>query len=53
MSSYYHRDLHKNLQRLTHTSKSVDECYKKMKIANITANMEEDSEIIIDRFLHS
>ena len=50
--SYYHRDLHNKLQRLTQGSKSVDEYHKEMEIALIRANVVEDSEATMARFLH-
>lgn len=53
MSSYYNRGLHKKLQILTQGSKSVDEYYKEMKVAKIIANLVEDNEATMARFLHS
>ncbi|KAI3469143.1 hypothetical protein Pfo_025806 [Paulownia fortunei] len=50
--SYYHRELYNKLQRLTQGSQSVDEYYKEMEIAMIRANVEEDREATMARFLH-
>ncbi|CAJ2661905.1 unnamed protein product [Trifolium pratense] len=50
--SYYHRDLHNKLQRLTQGTKSVDEYYKEMEVAKIRANLIEDNEATMARFLH-
>lgn len=50
--SYYHRELYNKLQRLTQGSKSVDDYYKEMEVAMIRANVEEDREATIARFLH-
>ncbi|CAJ2645713.1 unnamed protein product [Trifolium pratense] len=50
--SYYHRDLHNKLQRLTQGSKSVEEYFKEMEVAKIRANVEEDNEATMARFLH-
>ncbi|KAL2253005.1 UNVERIFIED_CONTAM: Transposon Tf2-12 polyprotein, partial [Sesamum indicum] len=50
--SYYRRELHNHLQRLTQGSKSVDEYYKEMEIAMIRTNIIEDNEATMARFLH-
>lgn len=50
--SYFHRELHNKLQRLTQGSKSVDEYHKEMEIAMIRANVEEEREATMARFLH-
>jgi hypothetical protein len=50
--SYYHRDLHNKVQRLTQGSKSVEEYFKEMEVAKIRANVEEDNEATMARFLH-
>lgn len=52
MPSYYHRDFHKQLQRLTQGSKSVDEYYKEMEVVKVRANMEKDSEATMASFLN-
>lgn len=49
--SYYHRDLHNKLQRLTQGSKSVDDYYKEMEVCLIRANISEDREASMARFL--
>ena len=50
--SHYHRDLHNKLQRLTQGSRSVEDYYKEMQVAMIRANIEEDPEATMARFLH-
>jgi len=50
--SYYHRDLHNKLQRLTQGFKSVEEYFKEMEIAKIRANVEEVNEPTMAIFLH-
>src|SRR5215470_880857 len=50
--SHYHRELHNKLQRLTQGSRSVDEYYKELEIAIIRANVEEDREVTMARFLN-
>ena len=42
--SYYHRDLHNKLQRLTQGSKSVEDYSKEMEVAKIRVNVVEDHE---------
>jgi len=48
--SHYHRDLHK-LQTLTQGSMSVEDYYEEMEIAMIRANVEEDREATMTRFI--
>ncbi|XP_062114134.1 uncharacterized protein LOC133825167 [Humulus lupulus] len=50
--SHYYRGLYQKLQRLNQGSKSVDEYYKEMEVAMIRANVEEDRESTMARFLH-
>ena len=50
--SYYHQELYNKLQRLTQGSRSVDDYYKEMEVAMIRANIEEDREATMARFLH-
>ncbi|XP_035539637.1 uncharacterized protein LOC109000794 [Juglans regia] len=50
--SHYYRGLYQKLQRLIQGSKSVDEYYKEMEVAMIRANVEEDREATMARFLH-
>ncbi|XP_062075242.1 uncharacterized protein LOC133779278 [Humulus lupulus] len=50
--SHYYRGLYQKLQRLNQGSKSVDEYYKEMEVAMIWANVEEDKEATMARFLH-
>ena len=50
--SHYHREFLNELQRITQGSKSVDEFYKDLEIALIRANVEEDMEASMERFLN-
>ena len=49
--SYYHRDLYQRLQNLTQGNRSVEDYYKEMEIAMIRADIEEDREATMARFL--
>ncbi|RDX84898.1 hypothetical protein CR513_33980, partial [Mucuna pruriens] len=49
--SYYHRDLLRKLQSLIEGSMSVEDYYKEMEIAMIRANVEEDREATMARFI--
>ncbi|XP_058003982.1 uncharacterized protein LOC131180648, partial [Hevea brasiliensis] len=49
---YYHRELLQRLQKLTQGTKSVEEYYKAMEIALIRADVEEDREATMVRFLN-
>nr|XP_027127769.1 uncharacterized protein LOC113743895 [Coffea arabica] len=49
--SYYHRDLHHKLQTLTQGSMSVEEYYKEMEMAMIKADVREDPEATMTRFV--
>ena len=50
--SHYYKGLYQKLQRLIQGSKSVNEYYKEMEVAMIRANVEEDREATMARFLH-
>ena len=50
--NYYYRELYNKLQGLVQGSKSVDEYYKEMEVAMIQANIEEDRESTMARFLN-
>ena len=50
--TYYNRDLFKKLQLLKQGTKSVEEYYKEMEIAMIRANVTEDDEKTMARFLN-
>ena len=50
--SHYYRDLYQKLQSLTQGYRSVDDYYKEMEIAMIRANIEEDREATMARFLN-
>jgi len=49
---HFHRDLHNKLQRLIHDSKSVYEYHKEMEVALVRANINEEWEATMARFLH-
>ncbi|XP_031265672.1 uncharacterized protein LOC116124107 [Pistacia vera] len=49
--SYYYRDLYRKLQGLVQGSMSVEDYYKEMEIAMIRANIEEDGETTMARFI--
>ena len=49
---HYHRDLFQKLQSLTQGSKSVEDYHKEMEVAMIRANVEEDREATMARFLN-
>ncbi|KAJ4719039.1 Mutant gag-pol polyprotein [Melia azedarach] len=51
--SHYYRDLHRKLQGLVQGSMSVEDYYKEMEIAMIRANIEEDREATMARFISS
>jgi len=50
--SHYYRDLYQKLQSLTQGYRSVDDYHKEMEIAMIRANVEEDREATMARFLN-
>nr|XP_027093618.1 uncharacterized protein LOC113714019 [Coffea arabica] len=50
--SYYSRDLHRRLQSLTQGSLSVEDYYKEMEMAIMKADLREDGEATMARFLH-
>lgn len=50
--NHYFRDLYRKLQGLYQGSKSVEDYYKEMEIAMIRANVEEDREATMARFLN-
>ncbi|RVW46460.1 Transposon Ty3-I Gag-Pol polyprotein [Vitis vinifera] len=50
--SHYYRDLYQKLQSLTQGYRSVDDYHKEMEIDMIRANVEEDREAIMTRFLN-
>jgi len=50
--SHYYRELHQRLQRLTQGSKIVEDYHKEMAIAMIRANVEEDREATMAKFLN-
>ncbi|XP_052477140.1 uncharacterized protein LOC128032566 [Gossypium raimondii] len=49
--SYYHRELYQKLQNLTQGSKSVEDYFKEMEIAMIRADVQEDREATMARFI--
>nr|CAN80357.1 hypothetical protein VITISV_003507 [Vitis vinifera] len=50
--SHYYRDLYQKLQSLTQGYRSMDDYHKEMEIAMIRANVEEDREATMARFLN-
>ncbi|RVW21501.1 Transposon Ty3-I Gag-Pol polyprotein [Vitis vinifera] len=50
--SHYYRDLYQKLQSLTQGYRSVDDYHKEMEITMIWANVEEDREATMARFLN-
>ncbi|XP_071924849.1 uncharacterized protein [Coffea arabica] len=50
--SYYSRDLHRRLQALNQRSMSVEDYYKEMEMAIMKADLREDGEATMARFLH-
>ncbi|RDX86914.1 hypothetical protein CR513_31680, partial [Mucuna pruriens] len=51
VSNHYHRDLHRKLQCLTQGFMSMKNYYKEMKIAMTRANVKEDREVTMARFI--
>ena len=51
VSTYYYRELYNKLQNLRQGNRSVKEYYKEMKVAMNRANIEEDREATMARFL--
>nr|XP_027083475.1 uncharacterized protein LOC113705765 [Coffea arabica] len=49
--AYYHRDLHHKLQTLTQGSLTVEDYFKKMEMAMLRADVREDIEATMARFL--
>ncbi|XP_071906059.1 uncharacterized protein [Coffea arabica] len=49
--SHYHRDLYKKLQTLTQGQRSVEDYYKDMEISMLRADIQEDREATMARFL--
>ncbi|XP_052486318.1 uncharacterized protein LOC128041056 [Gossypium raimondii] len=49
--SYYYRELYQKLQNLTQGNRSMEDYFKEMEIAMIRANVEEDREATMARFL--
>ena len=49
--SHYHQDLYQKLQNLSQGSRSVDDYFKEMEIAMLRANVVEDREATMARFL--
>ena len=51
MPTHYYRELCQHLQEITQGNKSVEDYYKKMEAIMIRANIEEDCETTMARFL--
>ena len=49
--SHYYWELYQKLQSLTQSNRSVEDYYKEMEIAMIRANVEEDQEATMAKFL--
>ena len=49
--THYHRELFNRLQNLTQGNRSVEDYYKEMEVAMIRANIDEDREATMARFL--
>ena len=49
--AYYHRDLHNRLQTLTQGSMTVEDYFKEMEMAMMRADVHEDLEATMARFL--
>ena len=52
MPNHYYRDLYLKLQGLHQGNRSIDDYYKEMEMAMIRANVEEDREATMARFLN-
>ena len=50
--SFYARELHNKLQRLIQGFKSVEDYYQEMELAMMRADVQEDQEATMSRFLH-
>ena len=50
--THYYRELYNKLQNLVQGSKSVEEYHQAIEIATIRANIDEDCEATMARFLH-
>ena len=50
--SHYYKDLYQKVQSLTQGYRNVDDYYKEMETAMIWANVEEDREAIVAKFLN-
>ena len=51
VATYYYRELYNNLQNLRQGNRGVEEYYKEMEVAMARANIEEDREATMARFL--
>ena len=49
--TYYYRELYNKLLNLRQDNRSVEEYYKEMEVAMVRANIEEDRETTMARFL--
>ncbi|XP_019091104.1 PREDICTED: uncharacterized protein LOC104743811 [Camelina sativa] len=49
--SYYHRDLHQRLKNLVQRSRSVEEYFKEMETLKLRADIHEDGEAMMSRFM--
>ena len=49
--SYYYREVHQKLHKLTQGSKSVEDYHKEMEMLMIKASIEEDMEVTMAQFM--
>ena len=49
---YYYRELFNRLQMITQGNKSVEEYHKELEVTMIRANVNEDEEVTMSRFLN-
>ncbi|KAG7564179.1 Reverse transcriptase domain [Arabidopsis suecica] len=49
--SYYHRELHQRLRNLIQGSKTVEEYFKEMETLMLKADIQEDGEAVMSRFM--
>ena len=49
--SYYHREIHQRLRNLVQGSKTVEEYFKEMETLMLRADLQEDGEAVMSRFM--
>ena len=50
--NHYYRELYQRLRSLSQSTKSVDEYFKEIKLIMIQANVKEDKETTMTRFIN-